>query len=127
MLTHWPVYKCSICGNIVELLHDGGGQLICCKQPMDLLSEKTTELGNEKHKPIIKKTENTILVKVGSIDHPMEEKHFIEWIEIIADGKVYRKFLKPGEEPKAEFKIFADKIEARAYCNIHGLWLSNGI
>ncbi|MCD6466403.1 MAG: desulfoferrodoxin [Methanomicrobia archaeon] len=118
------IYKCNICGNIVEVLHTGIGELICCGEPMELLKEKADETGNEKHVPVIEKTETGIKVKVGSIPHPMEEKHYIEWIEIIADGISYRKFLKPGEKPEAEFEIKAEKIEAREYCSIHGLWRS---
>ena len=116
------VYKCSICGNIVEVLHTGIGELVCCGQPMELLKEKTEDAGLEKHVPVIEKTEKGIKIKVGSIPHPMEEKHYIEWIEIIADGISYRKFLKPGDKPEAEFEIKAGKIEAREYCSIHGLW-----
>ncbi len=119
------IYKCNICGNIVEVLHAGIGQLVCCGQPMELLTEKTVDVGLEKHVPIIEKVGNKVKVKVGSVPHPMEEKHYIEWIEIIADGKVYRKFLKPRDKPEAEFEITADKIEAREYCNIHGLWKSS--
>ena len=118
------IYKCNICGNIVEVLHAGIGELVCCGEPMELLKEKTDETGNEKHVPVIEKTEKGIKVKVGSIPHPMEEKHYIEWIEIIADGISYRKFLKPGEKPEVEFEIKAEKIEAREYCSIHGLWRS---
>ena len=118
------IYKCNICGNIVEVLYTGIGELICCGEPMELLKEKADETGNEKHVPVIEKTETGIKVKVGSIPHPMEEKHYIEWIEIIADGISYRKFLKPGEKPEAEFEIKAEKIEAREYCSIHGLWRS---
>jgi superoxide reductase len=118
------IYKCNICGNIVEVLYAGGGQLVCCGQPMELLKEKIEDVGKEKHVPVIEKTETGIIVKVGSVSHPMEEKHYIEWIEIIADGASYRKFLKPGDKPEAEFCIKAEKIEAREYCNIHGLWKS---
>ena len=118
------IYKCNICGNIVEVLHAGVGQLVCCGQPMELLTEKTTDVGLEKHVPMIEKIGNKIKVKVGSVPHPMEQKHYIEWIEIIADGKTCRKFLKPGDKPEAEFEITAAKIEAREYCNIHGLWKS---
>ncbi|MDP3011764.1 MAG: desulfoferrodoxin [Candidatus Hydromicrobium sp.] len=118
------IYKCNICGNIVEVLYAGGGQLVCCGQPMELLKEKIEDVGKEKHVPVIEKTETGIRVKVGSVAHPMEEKHYIEWIEIIADGASYRKFLKPGDKPEAEFCIKAEKIEAREYCNIHGLWKS---
>lgn len=116
------IYKCNICGNIVEVLHSGVGQLVCCGQPMELLKEKIEDVGQEKHVPVIEKTENGIKVKVGSIPHPMEENHYIEWIEIIVDGKSCRKFLKPKDQPEAEFELQGEKIEAREYCNIHGLW-----
>ena len=119
------IYRCNICGNIVEVLHAGAGQLVCCGHPMELLKEKTEDIGLEKHVPVIEKTESGVKVKVGSTPHPMEEKHYIEWIEIIADGRVYRKFLKPGMKPEAEFDVKAEKIEAREYCNIHGSWKSS--
>lgn len=118
------VYKCNVCGNIIEVLHAGAGQLVCCGQPMELLEEKTRDEGREKHVPVIEKTETGIRVKVGSVPHPMEENHYIEWIEIISDGGIYRRFLKPGEKPEVEFEIKAEKIKARGYCNIHGLWRS---
>ncbi len=119
------IYKCNICGNIVEVLHSGVGQLVCCGQPMELLTEKTEDVGLEKHVPVIEKAGNKAKVKVGSVPHPMEERHHIEWIEIIADGKTCRKFLKPGAKPEAEFEITVEKIKAREYCNIHGLWKSS--
>ncbi|MDH5450904.1 MAG: desulfoferrodoxin [Candidatus Bathyarchaeota archaeon] len=106
-------------------MHAGVGQLVCCDQPMELLTEKTTDIGLEKHVPIIEKTGHTIKVKVGSVPHPMEQKHYIEWIELIADGKTCRTFLNPGDTPEAEFEITAKKIEAREYCSIHGLWKSS--
>lgn len=118
------IYRCSICGNIVEVIHASGGELVCCGKPMELLAEKTQDLGFEKHVPVIEKTGQGILVKVGSIPHPMEEAHYIEWIEIIADGKYCRKFLKPGDKPEALFEISAQEVVAREYCNIHGLWKS---
>ena len=118
------IYRCNICGNVVDVLYAGGGQLVCCGQPMELLKEKTEDVGKEKHVPVIEKTEIGIIVKVGSIPHPMEEKHYIEWIEIITDGRSYRKFLQPGDKPEAEFEIKAEKIKVREYCNIHGLWKS---
>lgn len=118
------IYKCNICGNIVEVNHAGVGELVCCGQPMELLNEKTEDTGQEKHVPVIEKTEQGVKVKVGSIPHPMEENHYIEWIELIADDRVYKKFLKPNEKPEAEFEVKAEKITARAYCNIHGLWKS---
>jgi len=118
------VYKCNVCGNIVEVLHTGVGKLVCCGQPMELQKEKTEDVGREKHVPVIERTDSGVKVKVGSVPHPMEEKHYIEWIEIIADGKAYRQFLKPGSKPEALFSIPADNITARAYCNLHGLWKS---
>jgi len=118
-------YKCEICGNIVEVLHAGAGALVCCGEEMKLLEEKTEDASTEKHVPYIEKTENGVIVKVGqNQDHPMEEKHHIEWIQVTADGVSYRKFLKPSDKPQAEFEIKADKVAAREYCNIHGLWKS---
>ncbi len=116
------VYKCDICGNIVEVLHTGVGELVCCGQPMKLLEEKTEDQGKEKHVPVVEKTDKGVKVNVGSDPHPMEEKHYIEWIEIIADGKVCRKRLKPGDKPEAVFETEADKVVARELCNVHGLW-----
>ncbi|MCX5634877.1 MAG: desulfoferrodoxin [Planctomycetota bacterium] len=116
------VYKCMLCGNIVEVLHGGDGELVCCGQPMANLAAKTADQGKEKHVPVIEKINGGIKVKVGSIPHPMEEKHYIEWIEIIADDKAYRQFLNPGQAPEAIFNVKADNIAAREYCNIHGLW-----
>jgi len=118
------VYKCNVCGNIVEVLHAGAGELVCCGQPMELLQERTEDEGREKHVPVIEKTETGVRVKVGSVPHPMEEKHHIEWIEIIGDGRIYRKFLEPGDIPEAEFEVSAAKLEAREFCNVHGLWKS---
>jgi len=116
------VYKCEICGNIVQVTHVGGGQLVCCNQPMVLQDIKTTDEGLEKHVPVVEKTEKGIKVKIGSVPHPMEEDHYIEWIEVIADGRICRKYLKPGDSPEAEFCISAEQIEVREYCNLHGLW-----
>ena len=116
------IYKCEVCGNIVEMLHAGAGQLVCCGQPMTLFKENTTDASKEKHVPVIEKTATGFKVKVGSVAHPMEEKHYIEWIEVIADGQAYRKFLNPGEAPEATFEIKAEKVTAREYCNLHGLW-----
>jgi superoxide reductase len=118
------VYKCNVCGNIVEVLHTGAGELVCCGQPMELKKEKIEEEGDEKHVPVIEKTENGIKVKVGSVPHPMEEAHYIEWIQVIAGGKSYRKFLKAGEAPEAEFPLKDENVNAREYCNVHGLWKS---
>lgn len=116
------VYKCEICGNIVEVIHEGKGQLVCCGQPMKLLEEKTEDVGKEKHVPVIKREETGFKVTVGSTLHPMINEHYIEWIELIADGKAYRQFLKPGVDPIAFFEVEAQKVSAREYCNIHSLW-----
>ncbi|MDI6801308.1 MAG: desulfoferrodoxin [Thermodesulfovibrionales bacterium] len=118
------IYKCEICGNIVEMVHAGVGQLVCCGQPMKLYEENTVDASKEKHVPVVEKIEGGFKIKVGSVPHPMEEKHYIEWIEAIADGKTYRQFLKPGEAPEATFMIEASQITAREYCNLHGLWKS---
>ena len=122
MAKRLEVYKCGVCGNIVEVLHGGKGNLVCCGQPMNLLVENTVDAAKEKHVPVIEKVEGGVKVKVGDVAHPMEEKHWIEWIEIIADGKAYRQFLNPGEAPEAIFNVEAEQIAAREYCNIHGLW-----
>ena len=116
------IYKCEVCGNIVEVLHTGVGELVCCGEPMKLLVENTVDAAKEKHVPVIEKSGNKVTVKVGSVAHPMEEKHYIEFIELMADGKVYRKFLKPGDKPEATFEVTAAKLTAREYCNLHGLW-----
>ncbi len=116
------IYKCMRCGNIVEILHEAGGELVCCGEPMTLLNENTVDASREKHVPQVEKIEGGFRVKVGSVAHPMEEKHYIEWIELIAGNKIYRKHLKPGEVPEAEFLIKADSVEVREYCNLHGLW-----
>ena len=122
MATKLQIYKCMACGNIVEVLHAGDGELVCCGQPMKNLSEQTADAATEKHVPVIEKTDNGIMVKVGTVPHPMTEEHYIEWIEIIADGKAYRQFLKPGDEPQAVFNVDADSVTAREHCTVHGLW-----
>lgn len=128
------IYKCEICGNIVEVLHAGAGELVCCGQPMNLMEEKTKDEGKEKHVPVIEKIsdcdcecgcDNDVLIKVGSIPHPMEEKHYIEWIEVVTDdNKKERKFLNPNDKPEAEFCVSGKIVEARIYCNVHGLWVA---
>ncbi len=116
------IYKCMICGNIVEVLYGGAGELVCCGEPMKELVAKSADEGREKHVPVIEKIDGGIKVKVGSVPHPMEEKHYIEWIEILADGRVYRQFLNPGDAPEAQFGVEAGAVTARQHCNIHGLW-----
>jgi superoxide reductase len=116
------VFKCEVCGNIVEVLHVGGSELICDGRPMILQVENSVDAAKEKHVPVIEQTATGTLVKIGSVPHPMEEKHYIEWIELIADGQAYRQFLKPGDKPEAEFCVKPQKMTAREYCNLHGLW-----
>jgi len=124
------VYKCSLCGNVVEILHTGAGELVCCNEPMALLLEKTQEEGQEKHLPVVEKLPENVCrggdgykVKVGEIPHPMEDEHYIEWIEVkTEDGKLGKKYLKPGDDTEAEFYTKKEIIEVRAYCNVHGLW-----
>lgn len=116
------VYKCDLCGNIVEVLHGGDGELVCCGQPMKLFTENTVDAAKEKHVPVIEKVDGGYKVKVGEVAHPMEEKHYIEFIELIADGKIYRAFLNPGDTPEAVFCTDAAQVSAREYCNLHGLW-----
>lgn len=122
MAERLEIYKCEACGNIVEVLTGGGGELVCCGEPMKLYTENTVDAAKEKHVPVIEKINGGYKVMVGSVAHPMEAKHYIEWIEIIADGKAYRQFLNPGDAPEATFMIDAGKITAREYCNMHGLW-----
>ena len=122
MAKELQIYKCATCGNIVEVLHGGIGELVCCNKPMELLDEKTADAATEKHVPVIEKVDGGYKVKVGSVPHPMEEKHYIEWIELRADGKSYRQFLKPGMAAEAVFSVEADSVSAREHCNVHGLW-----
>ena len=116
------IYKCNTCGNIVEVLHGGIGELVCCGKPMELLDEKTADATTEKHVPVIEKIDGGYKVKVGSVPHPMTEEHLIEWIELLADGKAYRQFLEPGAAPEAIFQIEGNSVSAREHCNVHGLW-----
>ncbi len=116
------IYKCEVCGNIVEVLHGGVGQLVCCDEPMKLYKENTVDAAVEKHVPVIEKAGSSIKVKVGAVPHPMTPEHHIEWIELVADGKAYRQFLKPGGPAEAVFPVIAQKVTAREYCNLHGLW-----
>ncbi len=120
------IYKCNICGNIIEVLHGGAGELVCCGQPMQLFEEKNADSTTEKHVPFIKRQENKYIVKVGeATDHPMKEKHYIEWIELTVDLMVYKKYLKPGDMPIAEFEVpEGSNVSSREFCNIHGLWKS---
>lgn len=116
------IYKCNLCGNIVEDIHAGDGELVCCGEAMELLEEKTADAATEKHVPVIEKVDGGYKVKVGSTPHPMEPDHYIEWIELLADGIAYRAFLKPGAPAEAVFQTDAATVSAREYCNKHGLW-----
>ena len=122
MAAKLEVYKCSLCGNMVEMVHGGDGELVCCGEPMKKLTENTTDAAKEKHVPVIEAIDGGYKVSVGSVLHPMTEEHYIEWIELIADGKAYRQFLNPGDQPVAEFAVTAQSICAREFCNMHGLW-----
>jgi len=122
MAERLEVYKCEVCGNIVEVLFGGKGELVCCGKPMVLQKENTVDAAKEKHVPVVEKTSDSIKVKVGDVAHPMEEKHYIQWVEIVAHGKAYRQFLNPGDAPEATFNIQADRVTAREYCSLHGLW-----
>ena len=122
MTERLQVYKCEVCGNLVEVLHAGPGELVCCGAPMKNYMENTVDAAKEKHVPVVEKIPGGFKVKVGSVPHPMEQSHYFEWIELIVDGKAYRQFLQPGQAPEATFEIQADKVVAREYCNLHGLW-----
>ena len=120
----FDVYKCDHCGIIIEVLEGGVGTLVCCNNPMRISKENTTDAATEKHVPVIEIIPNGVKVSVGSVAHPMLEEHYVEWIEIIADGKICRQYLKPHEKPEAVFDIQAENIVVREYCNLHGLWKS---
>lgn len=122
MAKNLNVYKCEKCGNVVELMISGGGDLVCCGQPMTLLDEKTADAATEKHVPLIEKIDGGYKVKVGSVPHPMADDHWIQWIELVADDAVYYQYLNPGDAPEAVFTIDAAAVTAREYCNKHGLW-----
>ena len=122
MTARLEIYKCETCGNIIEILHEGATDIKCCGSAMTLYKENTVDAAKEKHVPVVEKTGGSMKVRVGEVAHPMEEKHYIEWIEVIADGKAYRQFLNLGGVPEAEFPIEASQVTVRAYCNLHGLW-----
>ena len=122
MVERLDVYKCEVCGNIVEVLHVGVGTLVCCGQPMAPLAENAVDAATEKHVPVVEKIEGGFKVTIGSVAHPMEEAHYIEWIELLVGERACRTFLKPGEAPEAVFTIDAAEASARAHCNLHGLW-----
>lgn len=122
MTDRLEIYKCEVCGNMVEMIHTGKGGLVCCGKPMLLMKENSVDAATEKHVPVIEKMDNGYKVTVGSVAHPMEEKHYIEWIELVAGNMAYRQFLSPGDVPEAFFCVDAAEVTARGYCNLHGLW-----
>ncbi len=122
MAAKLDIYKCPSCGVIFEVLRDADCQMACCGKPMEKLAANTVDASKEKHVPAIEQLADGFKVKIGSVPHPMEQKHYIEWIELLADGKAYRQFLVPGAAPEAVFNIKASNVTAREHCNIHGLW-----
>lgn len=118
------VYKCNVCGNVVDVIHVGGGTMVCCGQPMELQIEKTDDAGKEKHVPVIIQGDAETTVKVGGVPHPMEDKHYIEWVEVTVNGVTEREYLKPGSVPEARFCACGEVSQARSFCNVHGLWKS---
>ena len=118
----FEVYKCGVCGNITKVVHASVGTLVCCGQPMVLQQEKTAGAGKEKHVPVVEKTAKGIIVKIGAVPHPMEEKHYIEWVEVRTGENVYIRGFKPNEKPEAEFPVTGTNVKVRAFCNVHGLW-----
>jgi superoxide reductase len=124
MTERLQIYKCEVCGNIVEVLHEGKGELVCCGKPMKVMEEKTAESAVEKHVPVVEQTGQGIKVTVGSVPHPMKDEHYIEWIQILADGNAYRIFLNPGGAPEGVFRTDLGEVKAREYCNVHELWRS---
>lgn len=124
MTERLQIYKCEMCGNMVEVIHTGAGELVCCGQPMILLKENSVDAATEKHVPVIEKVPEGFKVSVGSVAHPMVEEHHIEWIELIVDDRAYRQFLNPGEAPEAVFNVAGSTMTAREFCNLHGLWKS---
>ena len=123
MPQRFDIYKCLICGNILEIIHNADGIPLCCAKEMKYMEENTVEASKEKHIPVLAKIDNGYEVKVGEIEHPSEEGHYIEWIELIlSNGQNLKKFINPGEHPAAQFKTDSEAVAVRAYCNLHGLW-----
>lgn len=122
MTTRKQIYRCAVCDNIVEIVNAGGGTLTCCGQPMTLLKENTTDAAKEKHVPVVERVDGGYKVTVGSVAHPMADKHYIQWVELSTESDTMRHYLKPGEKPEAMFQTDAKEVTAREYCNLHGLW-----
>lgn len=122
------IYRCNVCGNIVEMVHAAKGELVCCGQPMELLVEKTQDEGYEKHVPVVEKEDGKAKIKIGAVPHPMLPEHYIEWIEVINDDRIRRVYLKPGDAPEARFCMpKSGGAIAREYCSVHGLWVNKEI
>lgn len=122
MAQRLQVFRCEVCGHVIQVMHGGAGTLVCCNQPMQLLTENTTDAAQEKHVPVVERDGSKVTVRVGSVDHPMEEKHYIEWIEVADGDEVMQRYLKPGDAPQATFEVTGNDLTVRAYCNLHGLW-----
>lgn len=122
MAERLQVFRCEVCGHVIQVMHGGAGTLVCCNQPMQQLTENTTDAAQEKHVPVVERDGEKVTVRVGSVDHPMEEKHYIEWIEVAAGDEVMQRYLKPGDPPHATFEVTSKDLTVRAYCNLHGLW-----
>ena len=122
MAKRLDIYKCMACGNIVEVLEGGDGELVCCGEPMKHFVENTVDAAKEKHVPVIEKVDDGYKVKVGAVAHPMTDDHYIAWVELLVDGKSYTQFLAPGGQPEATFAVDGGQVTAREYCTLHGLW-----
>lgn len=122
MTKQTEIYRCTVCGNMVEVVHAGAGELHCCGQPMQRLEENTVDAAREKHVPVVEQEEGGYRVTVGSVEHPMLKEHYIEWIELQTECGVQRCRLKPGDCPVEHFKTTSPVVAVREYCNLHGLW-----
>jgi superoxide reductase len=122
MPEQFQILKCEVCSNMLETIRGGAGEVVCCGKSMKILTANTVDAAKEKHVPVIEKIADGYMVKVGGVEHPMEDKHYIQWIELRAGDSVYKQYLTPGQKPEGIFKLKADHVEAREYCNLHGLW-----
>ena len=122
MTERLQIYKCELCGSVVEVLHAGVGTLICCGQPMERFKENSVGAAREAHLPVVEKIAGGYKVTVGNAPHPMTKKHYIEWIELVTDDRTCRQFLSPGGKGEATFMIHSEHVTVREYCSLHGLW-----
>ncbi len=123
-LSRFDIYKCDKYGIIAQIMTTGAGKLVCCETSMDKMIENTTDAAKEKHIPVVEKIGNRLEVKVGSVNHPMNEDHFIQWVEVVGNEESFLKFLSYTDKPEAVFDLECDEFYVRAYCNLHGLWRS---